>query len=325
MNNKEIFLVDGNYFMHRIMHAGSFSTLSFNSRFTGGVYGFLKSLLTIDLGILPDKIIVVWDYGRSDRRMKLYPDYKAGRVHDNTVTEELGMTYYEAFTYSKEELWKILPMMGILNITIEGKEADDVISKIAHFNRFNDINFWMITDDSDYLTMISPNVSVYRPIAKQYIPLSLFEERTEFKTPLQYLYAKCMTGDGSDAIWGIPGIGGGTAYKLTADLPFTDEIENDLKLIIDRANDKGGRLSKFNNFYEEEDAYGYQIFLRNVALIDTRYEKFDDEELSMIDKVVNNVRLDKLSDQKLCEVFSVYGMRSLMDNIMYYTKLISKL
>lgn len=77
MYNK-VLIIDGSYMLHRNLHIEELNLLTDNNgNKTGGLFGFMRSLLkackSVKQGYMP---IICWDSGLSERRLKIYPNYK---------------------------------------------------------------------------------------------------------------------------------------------------------------------------------------------------------------------------------------------------------
>ena len=156
--------------------------------------------------------VVFCTEGRSWRK-DFYKPYKANRVVDSqAMTEEeeeenqMFWETYSAFTQYLQE------KTNCSVIRHERAEADDIIARFIHLHP-ND-QHWIISSDTDYLQLITPNVNQYNGITKQLITLEgYFDEKNriivdkktkEPKTlgdPQFILFEKCMRGDKTDNVF----------------------------------------------------------------------------------------------------------------------------
>jgi 5'-3' exonuclease len=156
--------------------------------------------------------VVFCTEGRSWRK-DFYKPYKANRaVANQAMTEEeeeenqMFWETYSAFTQYLQE------KTNCSVIRHERAEADDIIARFIHLHP-ND-QHWIISSDTDYLQLITPNVNQYNGITKQLITLEgYFDEKNriivdkktkEPKTlgdPQFILFEKCMRGDKTDNVF----------------------------------------------------------------------------------------------------------------------------
>jgi len=191
-----------------------------NGDHIGLLYGSLASLRKLIEDTLPDRVFIVWDGpGGNQRRRVIFPGYKAGRkpgginsVFPHASPEECFRSLKSQIQMFKEYL-EILPFNEII---IEGLEADDIIAYIATkmINKENQ-EVIIASTDKDYIQLLNENVTIYNPMKqKWYSEKEAKEDYTENISPKNFVLARCIDGDGSDAIPGIRGIGIKTSVKL---------------------------------------------------------------------------------------------------------------
>ena len=209
-------LVDGNYQLHRSMYAGNFINLSTNTgMFTGGCYGFLKSLRKIINDFKPDRVLVLFDGGISERRRMIYPAYKGARYRDTNdpyyeEPDEEKREYIDKFLYQRKLLQSILPNMGIRVLRIKGWEADDLIYACTKYLK-GIIN--IVSDDSDMLQLVGNRINQIRPIKGDLVTRDNFLDVIA-RTKKLFLLEKAIRGDDSDNIKGVHGVGERTINRV---------------------------------------------------------------------------------------------------------------
>jgi 5'-3' exonuclease len=86
----------------------------------------------------------------------------------------------------------------------------------------------IVSSDRDFLQLISPTTSVYAPVSKVIIDHANFDEMAPPKTPSgarivfprdRYVDYRALSGDPSDTLTGVPGVGALSAAKLVAAAP----------------------------------------------------------------------------------------------------------
>ena len=205
-----LLLVDGHYYLYRSFFAIRGLT---NSRGepTNAIYGFTKALRKMLIDLKPDLAAVIWDAGLPERRTTLQPAYKQ---HRDEMPADLDV--------QQEPLQKLVPLMGLTNISLPNTEADDLIASYVVAARAKDIECVVATNDKDILQLVRDGVSIYS-VAKAdlegtdkiFTLLGIPEVTKKWEVPPhQIADILALTGDASDNIPGVPGIGKKTAAKL---------------------------------------------------------------------------------------------------------------
>jgi len=182
----------------------------------GGITGFLMSIGYAIRTLQPTRVIICFDgRGGSQRRRKLYPDYKANRLVRTKLnrTNAFGDKDSESENM-KMQLGRLIQYLDHLPIQIlapENIEADDAIAYICEQIYPNSQKFIMSTD-KDYLQLVNEKVQVWSPTKKKFY----FEQTIldEFKVPAKnFLEYRTLLGDSSDNIPGVKGTGLKTLQK----------------------------------------------------------------------------------------------------------------
>jgi len=199
--NNTVYLVDGNSYIHRAYHAIGHLTNS-KGLPTNAIYGFTKMLLKLMKEKSPDYIAVVLDAKGPTFRNALYKDYKATRppMPDDLV---------EQLPY----IWSIIRGLNISVIEMSGYEADDIIGTLARKGEEKNQDIVIVTGDKDFRQIISPRVSLWDTMKDRVMDYELF--LTEYNIePHQVTDMMGLSGDSSDNIPGVPGVGEKTALNL---------------------------------------------------------------------------------------------------------------
>ncbi len=215
MSLKKIIIVDGNSLVYRAFHAIPLLTTS-RGLITNAAYGFTNMLFKILQEEQPDLVAVVFDKGRVTFRNEQYSEYKANR---SAMPEELR----PQFPIVKD----ILKAMRIKIFELEGFEGDDLIGTIAARAEQDELSTLIVTGDRDALQLVSPRTKVLMT-RRGITELEVFDEgkvREKYGVyPRQFTDFRGLTGDSSDNIPGVPGIGEKTAAKLLQQYPSIEEI-----------------------------------------------------------------------------------------------------
>jgi len=205
--SKRLVVIDGKSVFYRGYYAmPNLSTK--DGRPTGGVYGFAVMALEIVKQLEPDYVCVAWDKRHTNirARLKLYPQYKAGRKPAP-----------EDFYDQVEILRELLGAIGWPLYEADDYEADDLMATFATQAKAKNIETYLVTSDLDVLQLINSHTHIYT-LKKGLSTIELFNEATfEEKYGVgahQWVDVKALKGDASDNIPGVGGIGEKTALDL---------------------------------------------------------------------------------------------------------------
>ena len=156
----KLLLIDGNNLAFRVYW--THRRLVYNTMPVGLLFGFFKSLISLKKSFSDYNFVIAWD-GGYERRLKeseeavekgmIASTYKANR-RDGDIDPEIAIMFEQMPT-----LKEALQFSRVLQITIDGFEADDVIYSYSKNNK--DGENLVITSDKDYYQMISDNTSIY--------------------------------------------------------------------------------------------------------------------------------------------------------------------
>ena len=288
-----ILIIDGAHMLRRAQYQPNLRDLSNSTGMpTGAVYGFLQSLRSTITGMSAQAVIVAWEGGHSERRKSVYEHYKEREYKEEEVDKH-GYTDYQYYCHQLSWIQSILENLGIPQLKVSGKEGDDIIFQVSRLMKGHKI---IISEDSDFFSLVSEDVAVYRPIKKVYVDLANFEEVTEMKSPKHYLYSKVLSGDGSD---NIPAVAKGVGWKTIKDILSRIENPTDItpnNIVKEAASIKGSRYAKIVEA-------GTGPIIRNLDLIDISREEFNVFELeSLADTIEKPVSMNLDNIHKLMRV-----------------------
>ena len=279
---EKVILVDGNNLLFRSYFATAYTgNVMRNSKGfpTNALYGFILMMNKIIEEEKPKYIAVAFDIGKNFRKEK-YPTYKDGRAK---TPDELK----EQIPYSRE----ILDAMGIKYFELEPYEADDIIGTLAK-KAEEDPNFdaTIISSDKDLLQLISPQVDVKLLKQKDYIRYNRdnFFKDYNFE-PIRMIDFKAISGDPSDNIPGVKGIGDKGAISLLSKYDTIEDIYDHIDEI------KGAIHEKLVN--DKESAF----VSKELATI---YRKVP------IDTNFNNMIYNGPNEEKLVELYTELEFKS---------------
>ena len=175
---------------------------------TTGVFSTLNTILSIIKSQSPTHVVICYDAGGNVRKTES-DTYKANRTPvSNDFVIEANVLKDEAF-YS----------MGLETVGIRGVEADDILYTFAHLAQFGPGRFDEIviaTVDQDLLQCVTSRCKVLLfNFAKKQELMGVDEVVEKWGCgPDDIRYVKAISGDSSDNIIGVKGVGPKTAIKI---------------------------------------------------------------------------------------------------------------
>lgn len=209
-----ILLVDGHHLAYRTFFALKGLTTS-RGEPVQGVYGFAKALLKALKEVKGDGdgVIVVFDAKAPSFRHQAYGAYKAGRAPTP-----------EDFPRQLSLIKELVDLLGLVRLEVPGYEADDVLATLARRAEGEGYEVRILTADRDLYQLLSERVSILHPEGHTITPQWLWEKYG--LRPEQWVDYRALSGDPSDNLPGVKGIGEKTAAKL---LQEWGSLENLLK------------------------------------------------------------------------------------------------
>lgn len=179
------------------------------------IYGFFRNLNAILTQYSPEYFVAAFDSRTPTFRHEMYNEYKANRAK---TPEDL-----HAQVPLIEE---ILTALGIPLIRQDGFEADDIIASIAIRCQKEKRPCVIISGDKDLMQLVDEYVSVLKPgKTGGWVPVDAEAVKNEWGVgPELMLDLLSLTGDASDNIPGVKGVGEKTALKLLSQYGSLDGI-----------------------------------------------------------------------------------------------------
>jgi len=312
-----LLLVDGHSLAFRSFYAfskGIDGGLTTKEGFpTSVTYGFLKSLLDNCKNISPEGVCITFDTEKPTFRHELDPNYKANREVAPDV-----------FFQDIEQLEIILEES--LNLPIfksPGYEADDLLGTIANDASSKGWCVNILSGDRDLFQLVDDQKDIYvlymggGPYAKSGNPTLMNENGVKEKlgvAPERVVDLKALTGDSSDNIPGIKGVGPKTAINLLKENDTLDGIYQALDK-IQQNNDKkykgfikGSVIEKLRN--DKHNAF----LSRDLAKINT--------EVPLI--LSNGYELKNINQELLSESLQKLELSTLLRQIDIFNSTFSK-
>ena len=243
---KTIYLIDGTGYIHRAYHA--IRGLS-NSRGlpTNAAFGFTRMLLKLIEDRSPRYAGMFFDAKGPTFRHERYKAYKANRP---PMPQEMSAQ----IPYIKE----ITAAFRLPIIEMQGFEADDLIGTYAQIAEKHGYSVVMVTGDKDFMQLVTGRAMIWDPM-KDAIIDAQFVKNTYGVEPPQIVDVMGLSGDASDNVPGVPGIGQKTALKLIQKFGSMQQLYN----TVDSITPKKQRDNLIH--------YREQAFLsRDLVTIETR-------------------------------------------------------
>ncbi|OPL16656.1 MAG: DNA polymerase I [delta proteobacterium ML8_D] len=205
-----LFLIDGSSYLYRAYFAIRQPMTTHDGFPTKVIYGLTNMLWKVLREKDPEYVAMVWDAKGTTFRHELYTNYKTNRP---AMPDEMSIQ----IPYVKE----VVNAMGLKQLEEKGYEADDIIATLAR--GLGNQNIIIVSGDKDLLQLIGPQVSIWDSMKDEVIDLDNFYKRFGLE-PVQFLDVMTLTGDTSDNIPGVPGIGLKTALKLIKNYGSVDNL-----------------------------------------------------------------------------------------------------
>jgi len=307
-----LLLVDGHSLAFRSFYAfskGIDGGLTTKEGFpTSVTYGFLKSLLDNCKNISPEGVCITFDTEKPTFRHELDPNYKANR----DVAPDVFFQDIEQLEIILEES---------LNLPIfksPGYEADDLLGTIANDASSKGWCVNILSGDRDLFQLVDDQKDIYvlymggGPYAKSGNPTLMNENGVKEKlgvVPERVVDLKALTGDSSDNIPGIKGVGRKTAINLLKENDTLDGIYQALEKIQQNKDKKykgfikGSVIEKLRN--DKHNAF----LSRDLAKINTKVPLIlsNGYELKNINQELLSESLQKLELSTLLRQIDIFN------------------
>ena len=205
---QRLLLVDGHCLLFQMFYGMPARILGKHGKPIQGTLGFVGAMRKILAMTKPTHVAVIFDGEVHNPRTDLDADYKANREDYSQMSEE------EIPFSQLPDIYRALDAMGIAHTETIDCETDDVLAAYSKVYG-EDCEIVICSQDSDYYQLITNQVFVlrYRGDKSVLCDKAFIREKYGIE-PAQYAFFKSLTGDGSDNIKGIPGVGPKTAAAL---------------------------------------------------------------------------------------------------------------
>lgn len=201
-----LLVVDGDNLAHRAYHSTPKSVVGADGKSINAVVGFFGMLMRVWAEEQPRAIFVAWDtLGTDTYRSELWPDYQGGRIFEDDIRRQLDL---------------FPPLCEVCGLGVgkhAGYEADDLVAAAVQTEVAAGGGCLIYTTDKDSYQLVSDRVTVISPKrgTRELDRIGPHEVVDRFGVlPEQVPDFKALSGDSSDRIPGIKGIGPKAASSL---------------------------------------------------------------------------------------------------------------
>jgi DNA polymerase-1 len=216
--NRTAWLIDGmayvfrSFFAMRGMSAPDGTPIN-------AVFGLGMTLQKFLADHRPELLACCFDAGAHTFRNELFPAYKANR---GAPPEEL----VPQFDLCRE----LVERMGIATATCPGFEADDLMATLTARLRADGCDVVIVSGDKDLAQLLAPGVRIYNLARDDWLDHDLVPARMGVRAD-QVGDFLALTGDASDNIPGVRGVGPKAACALLEAFDNLDAIYADLERV----------------------------------------------------------------------------------------------
>jgi len=276
---KNFFIIDGHSQLYQAYYAISGLTTP-SGQPINAVYGFTRMLRKILKEDRPSYMAIAFDSKGPTFRHKEYEKYKEHRkpTPDDLITQI-------------PLIFDVINAYNIPLFAIQGFEADDIIGTISTKVSKENIECTIITTDKDMDQLVDKYIKIFNPRKKQIRDIDRIRKEMGIE-PKSFIDVLALSGDSSDNIPGVPGIGIKTALDLIREWKT---LEN----VLSNTDKIKGKKRQENLVQFAESA---RLSMR-LATIDIEVP---------LDFSIEECRLTVFNNTKLNELFTEYGFNSFL-------------
>ena len=283
--SKILYVIDGSSYIYRAYHAVRHLSTT-RGLPTNATFGFTNMLLKLLSDRKPEHMAMAFDAKGPTFRHEIYEAYKANRP---PMPEDLAVQ----IPYIKE----VVEGMNIPSLELAGYEADDIIGTLARAAEKKGFHVVMVTGDKDFKQLVTPGISIWDPMKDRTIDYAGLKKDFGLE-PSQWVDVMGLSGDTSDNIPGVPGIGEKTAIELVKTFGSLEEIFENLDKITKK------KLRENLTNFREQAMLSRQLVAINtevplsVEIASLSVSDPDAERLARLFKDLEFQRLQKLFPMK---------------------------
>ena len=225
-------------------------------------------------------MVIAFDSRGPTFRHKEYEKYKEHRkpTPDDLVTQIPLM-------------FDVISAYNIPIFAIQGFEADDIIGTISTKVSKENIECTIITTDKDMDQLVDKYIKIFNPRKKQIRDIDRIRNEMGIE-PKSFIDVLALSGDSSDNIPGVPGIGIKTALELIREWKSLENVLSNTDKI------KGKKKQENLLKYAESARLSMRLATINIEV--------------PLDFSIEESRLADFNNTKLNELFTEYGFNSFL-------------
>ena len=220
------------------------------------LFNIIKSLRTKHITITYLCYLGTWQFSPLEKA--IYSEYKQNRKkpdassHNNKTNQLLCLI-------------RILYHTPVCQVFISKCEGDDIIAQLCNDN-FKEHKKIIVSTDKDFYQLLNDNTTIFSPVTKVYINSNIVAHKYNIAAENFALY-KALTGDPSDNIKGIKGLGQKRVLKFFPDIRNTKLCLNDIRNLCLEKQNTNKIYSKILNDFNHIRTNLSIIQLENTLLI----------------------------------------------------------
>jgi len=298
MDKKKVLVIDGNnnYFRAYVVDP----SVSTNGQPIGGLKGFLKILQKLCREVNPNRVVICWDgKGGSQKRKSMNKNYKDGRspirlnrnIHNLSDNEEIDNKIWQM-----TRLAEYINQMPIIQLLMDGVEADDVISAVVNHHSLREYNKVIVSSDKDFIQLCNESTILYRPVQQQVLNRKKIVEEYGIH-PNNFCLARALSGDKSDNIDGVDGVGLPTVAKRFPILKEEKFVTIDE--LLDVCKNDQSEVKAYRTILEQQNRVrdNYKIMQLGTPNISVQDSRSIDYALENSECVYNKLEIIRMSIQ----------------------------
>ena len=261
--HKKIILLDSSIYIFRAYFALPDNWHAANGYSLNAVYGYTRFLIDLLANEKPTHIFAGFDESLgSCFRNDIYPEYKSSRVlPEEELAFQLGLCQ------------EITQALGVTTRASNTYEADDLLATVAAQARLRGFSSAVISADKDLAQILINDEDYIHDYGRKepvYTPQWLSQYGVH---PSRWGELLAITGDTSDDIPGVPGVGLKTALRILAVMSYDDVINNPSLLLDSDIRGAKGLLVKLTE-YKDQIELAYQLTqLKSDAVVEINWKQ----------------------------------------------------